>query len=318
MGYNKAEFLVIMIEGEQNIGVISEVAHDNETQTLLHGAKDILRRIINEEADTSELDEFIESSGNASFLTHRHPQLKGDSPLAALRKEVDREQTQEIMTRQQTPKPEPYRQIEHHFDADEEPLRRFIVVSTQGDLEYLTENTRAVHLVRQELINLGSISRILDTCPNLQAIQLPPSHHARLISHSLKDLLEEHDVEIRKGRVQDYKYYDQYPKLTSFTEKAEVFKNMLQNSEKGAIYEQMRHFNFVEVEISELYFGEKRMTIREIAKELGMRPSKVQVKLSGLLDWAGYPSNFFNAKSSISVSLKRLKKLMAAEIDKKN
>lgn len=303
-------------EIEQNLGIISEVTEDNETLKLLLDAKTILRRIVEEEAGPAELDEFLESSGRSTFLTQAHPSLKGDSPLAALRKAIDREKSQELTTPQANPKHKRYPQREPQPNLDNQPLRRFVILSTKEDLGYVTENTKAVHLVRQELINVGSVRQILDACPELHTIQVAPSNYARLISHSLKELLEDNEVKIRKGRVADYQYYDQYPKQPDFYKKVDVFKNIMLDSEKRVVYEHLRHYNFVEVEISELYFGEKRMTIREIAKELEMQPSKVQTKLAGLLHWAGYPAQNDNSKISISASLRRLKSLMDAEKDK--
>ena len=86
--------------------------------------------------------------------------------------------------------------------------RDFTFMRSHGDMELLWNGTTGVHISRTSLCNVPTIKAIISACPNLQFLQIPPSLIDNNTGPGIRQLLEEHGIELRVGRVKESRQYD--------------------------------------------------------------------------------------------------------------
>lgn len=168
----------------------------------------------------------------------------------------------------------------------ESPFGKIAVVIRPEEATLYFEGTQVVHLGNQAVVNIGTVRELLDAYPNLHTIQISKSH-LRLMGSGIKIMLEERGINLQIGRVREAVCYDEVKSTEEYKANKMFFEEALKDSVKANLFEQMRKFNFPEAEIALMYFGEKRISMREIAEKLGTHQNCVEQGVEGLLCWMG-------------------------------
>src|SRR3990167_9515878 len=115
--------------------------------------------------------------------------------------------------------------------------RDFTFMRSHGDMELLWNGTTGVHISRTSLCNVPTIKAIISACPNLQFLQIPPSLIDNNTGPGIRQLLEEHGIELRVGRVKESRQYDDMPKAEDFWERHAIFDSFLATEEGGKLFD---------------------------------------------------------------------------------
>lgn len=194
------------------------------------------------------------------------------------------------------------------FAADELP--GFTVLSSPAAVGGLPEGTRAVHLTGQSLVSLEVIQKILDMSPELLVIQVPRTYARRLIprARGIRELLKQRNVELRVGRIREGRQYNKVSITEAYLAKLRAFEAMHQDEEQRARFHRMLEYKFKEAQIATLYFGQERISVREVAERLGLEQRYVEARLVVFLHWLGLPSR--------SPAIQRRARFLALRLDR--
>lgn len=283
-----------------------EDKYPREHASLLE-AKKILGQIasgeIASENALQEIDTFLrQPEVDETFLTTDHPDLNYRPPIAVLRERVNWER-EEAETEALKPSPEANDQTvvtEKRKGAKlggrdtiyrHEPIsHKLAVIREKADIGgYPADLAELVHLPHQSVVNIDNFKQILDPnlYPKLKIIQVPPSFK-HLIGPGIRQLLEERgEVKLRFGRIRDSDTYHEILITQQYRREKRLYQEALRDSKKRARIAQMIRFELDEPTITSMYYGEKRVSVWEIAQTLGLPYRYAQRKLWVFKTWMG-------------------------------
>lgn len=193
---------------------------------------------------------------------------------------------------------------ERLYETTEETQRRNSgenTANTPQAIDMLMPFATFVHLSGPKVINIKSIKLLLEHCPNLQVIEIPKSL-VHLAGTMVRELLEARGVEVRTGRVREGEYYDTNEEDDYYKTKKHTFQEFMKDPEKRKFFERMKKFEIDEAEIAELYYGDERISAREIAERLGVRFPYSLNKLMTISHWLGFTENKTSAIRIANIS----------------
>lgn len=188
----------------------------------------------------------------------------------------------------------------------------FIVVSNKDQIRG-GQATRIVHLANRSVMDKETMRGILEANPNITAIQTAKSN-VPFMRSKMRKLLNEKGVAIMVGRVLDFGHYDNTPVTLDYLNKKRAFEEMLKDPVKKDVFARMQENEFDESEIAIMYFGEERLSVREIAERLGLAQRNAQRKLTAFLHWMGIPSQDQRIQIRVNYLIHRLNRLEAIKV----
>ncbi|MEK7188438.1 MAG: hypothetical protein AAB685_01140 [Patescibacteria group bacterium] len=153
-----------------------EVFHgDSARIAALKEVEGILKGIQDGEFGEWKLDLFFrDDPGMQTFMKSPHPDLGQETPLELLQERVD-----VLGIRSAGP---------------------FTQLSNRDDLASLSAATTFVHLSRGTVITIAAVRKILDLCPNLERIQIPPGFKP-IVGPGIRGMLSERGIELNFERL---------------------------------------------------------------------------------------------------------------------
>lgn len=173
----------------------------------------------------------------------------------------------------------------------------------------------AAHLSHQEAVAAGTITRLLEACPNLTTISIVPSLAESKVSPTAQRILAESGIEIQVKRLRDSPLFDSIASRDCAAKKR-VYEEMLNSPDKKEerrLFFLLEDYGFGAAEMVKMYLGEETMNISKVARKMGLKYFEVQRNVAALLHLIGYPSSEKGALSRSRKWLRELKKRAEAE-----
>lgn len=193
------------------------------------------------------------------------------------------------------------------------PNSGVFVARTSADLASLSGQVPVVHLTEQGLITAARVGELLGHCqPGV--IQVSPSR-VQLVGPGIRTVLENHGVALQVGRAKDKPYYDQVIPPDYAVKKA-LYENMFLDPMRADQFGKMLKNDFLEARVGQVYFEDAFVPVREIARQLELKPRLVQERLACFCAWLGWPyqdKNIIEARRGLENRLATLERRSARQ-----
>lgn len=220
-----------------------------------------------------------------------------------------------------SPEPPPRRQIVHLKDRVKSVRRRryiegLYLLGVEDDPSGLSPRTKALHISQVPTGEL--IKNILEVCPNLQAVEFPPSSFKQYVrrNKTVTSLLNERSVDILIGRWQDREQDLDSRDDHEYYQRREYLVNLPEKKKQILLKAKEREFDSAEM-LWRYFCLEKptppRISLIDLSLEYGTTLQTTTRKILGFLGLLGYPLRPKYSKRSAGRLRGRIQKVLRAE-----
>lgn len=169
---------------------------------------------------------------------------------------------------------------------------------------------KVVHLTRQDKVKISAVRDAIKSNPGTQVVEIASSFEW-LVGPGIRKVLEEKGVELRFSRQSESLGYDRVRVSAEYKEEKRLFDEHLQDSQWKDKYQKMLGYNFMEAKLAQMYYGDGKITMPQIAQKLGIKQRTVTRGLGAFRRWMGLMNfgSFDEPARGLSERLARFEKI---------